>query len=319
MNAYPIPQLGIEAEHVLTFSQNVASKAQQEKRRFEGTVRPEKVAGAMRMLRTAKKREMKDSFVRNADTQITSQDWVRRALIPKFSDDADLYDKQRDDLLTDLKNPSSSMVTNSVYARNRWIDTQHIKALLAPAIEQVGSEVTDIAPVDLPAVQVVPANLGGSTAAATNLHLGKLIKLRGAIAKSDDDRVVLGAENVFIAYTQAQLEYLLENVRQVSDSRYNDVKALVEGKINKFLGMTWIPSELLNLDDFRDDNGNVPTVVWAKTALSGGQGDCEVILAPRPDKKMGLQVLNLACCGFCREQDELVAVTYNGTAPLALA
>lgn len=318
--SYAIDQLGITAAHVLTFSQNVDSVAQQRLPRFAGKYSPEPLSGAMRMIRTSKKREMKNSEVRNGDTVITEQEWVRRALVPRFSDDADLYDVLQDNVLTSMTNPSSSMVKETVNARNRWIDRTFLTALLGPVIEQTGPSVTDIESIPFDSTKIIPMNYGGSTSAATNLHLGKLIKLRGLLARSDEDDVVLkrsdaDGRKLYIAYAQEQLEYLLEYCRQISDSRFTDIKALFDGAVSEFLGMTWIPSELLL--EFRDSEGNIPTVVWAEKSISGGPGKCEVVLDRRPDKKNALQVLNLASAGFVRMEDALVAVTYNGSAPTA--
>ncbi|MDR3228432.1 MAG: hypothetical protein LBT53_03340 [Puniceicoccales bacterium] len=300
---------GITERHEVTFSQNVAQEAQQRQPRFDGTYNVDVPSGALRLVSVSKRRKMTILTTRVGETPITPQQWIRRGLVAQSAADGDLYDLKDDTLKTRMLAPQSDMVRNTISAGNRYVDYRFLRGLLGPTLEQVGPEVTDLAPQTLPSEQVIPSDLDGTPGTATDLTLAKLIALRIQLGFTDDDEVVASGAKLYLAHTQSQLFNLLDNVRQVADSRYADVKALVDGKINYFMGFHWISSEQLNL--FADTNGLVPTVGWAQSAIHGGKVYDGVEVNQRPDRTNAMQVLNRVSAGFVRVQDSLVSVTYN--------
>lgn len=153
--------------------------------------------------------------------------WVtpRRFHIPNIIDEFD------DEQLGTLGKPDNAFVTTQAYAMKRKQDALIISAAVGTAY----SGKAGTTPVTLPSAQQVAVNYGGSN---IGLTLAKLIQ-----AKYIMDDAMVPEEGRVIAYSAKQLADLLNNVSEIKSSDYNNVKALVEGQVNYFLGFKFVRVE----------------------------------------------------------------------------
>lgn len=174
------------------------------------------------------KMSMRAVTARTASTSYVDPTMPKRWVRPTMWDVANIIDENDDDLLGTLGSPQNAFVQSHGAAAGRQLDSLIISAAVGTAYE--GEQGTTA--VTLPAGQQIAANYGGSS---IGLTLAKLIQ-----AKYIMDAAMVPDENRYIAYGAKQLADLLNNVSQVSSADYSNVKALIEGKVNNFLGFTFV-------------------------------------------------------------------------------
>lgn len=145
----------------------------------------------------------------------------------------DSYDKLR--LLTD---PSSSYVQNAVFAAGRKMDDLIIDAMFGTAKtgEAGGTSTT------FPAGQQVAVNHG--SASNVGLTVAKLREAKRILMAAEVD---LESDPLCCVVTAEQHDNLLAEA-QVISTDFNDKPVLVEGKIQRFLGINFVHCERLDVD-----------------------------------------------------------------------
>lgn len=179
----------------------------------------------------------------------------------------DSFDKLR--LLTD---PQSAYVQNAVYAAGRQIDDLIIAAANGTAkTGETGSTSTV-----LPTAQKVIRTFGA--AAATGLTVAKLREAKRILMAAEVD---IDSDQITCAVTAQQHDNLLAEA-QVISTDFNDRPVLVDGKIERFLGINFIHSERLALSS--DGNSDRLVPVWAKSGLYLGMwNDMTTDISQRKD------------------------------------
>ena len=135
----------------------------------------------------------------------------------------DWYEEFDEQLLGNIALPKSETLESHRMAFGRRVDKVVIAALADPATTgEEGTETTA-----LPASQIVAVNYTGGTPANSNLTLAKLIKAKSILGKNE----VTGFDaedqkEIIFVYTQDQLDNLLENVDEIKNSDYTQVKGL---------------------------------------------------------------------------------------------
>jgi len=166
----------------------------------------------------------------------------------------DSFDKLR--LLTD---PSSHYVTNAIYALGRAQDAELIDSFFGTA--KTGVEGAD-STVFASSTQTAIVATGAS--AHTGLNVAKLRAARRILMSNEVD---LDTDPLYCAVTAKQHDELLAEV-QVIDADYNGgAPVLLDGKIQRFLGINFIHTELLKTgtDDLGGTSRMIP--VWAKSGM----------------------------------------------------
>ena len=163
----------------------------------------------------------------------------------------DSFDKLR--LLTD---PQSKYVQNAVFAAGRKIDDVIIDAFFGTAKTGKSGSVNTV----FPASQQIAVNFGASG----NVGL-TVAKLREARKQLQANEVDLDMDPITCVVTAEQHDNLLAEA-QVISLDFNDKPVLVDGKIQRFLGINFIHTERLDVDgsSFR----RVP--VFAKSGMHLG-------------------------------------------------
>lgn len=229
---------GIEQWWIDTYEQNVLHELQQRESRLEGTCRGFAIDGEARRFNYIGQREMKPLENALGDTEWTDSEHEVRWAYSKPYYDAFLVDpKNVEKSFTD---PSSDMTQESVAAARRLKDRTIIKAFKAPVI--AGHDKDQI--LSFPADHTLSVTLGSNNSSNTGLNLQKLKEVKYRMDCADIDET----DPRYFLISAKQLQNLLDTT-EITNRDYNTVQALVEGKINEFLGFRFIRLELLPVDE----------------------------------------------------------------------
>jgi hypothetical protein len=183
---------------------------------------------------------------------------------------------------------------NAAYALGRKKDQRIVEAALGAAYCGNKGE----RKVMLPETQMIPADFSEDKS-ATGLTLEKLRMARQLL----DDADVDDDEEQYCVVSSKQISDLLKTTEVASDD-YNTVKALVEGKVNTFMGFTFkrISSQLLPIEN------NIRNIFcFAKSGiLMATSGDIKTDISVRLDKRMAKQVYASISCGATRMDERKV-------------
>lgn len=181
----------------------------------------------------------------------------------------DSFDKLR--LLAD---PMSVYTQNAVNALGREMDNCLLRQVFGNnATGKSGGTLTAF-----PAAQVVGVNTGA--ASATNLTVAKLRAARKILMQNNVD---LSKEQIYCAINAAAHDSLLAEVQIISKD-FNDTPVLVEGRVNRFLGINFILTELVTngTDDQSGTSTQIP--LWVKSGLyMGVWSDIQTDVSERKD------------------------------------
>ena len=159
-------------------------------------------------------------------------------------------------------------------------------------------------PVPLPPGQIIAVNFVESGAVAnTGLTIGKLRQAKYLLDAADND----DEDPRFMAITAKALQDLLRTTEATS-SDYNTVRALVDGKVDEFLGFKFkrISNKIMPLDAATDVR---TCVAWVRSGIRITDSGKEVHIDVRPDKSHALQIRTVAALGGTRmEETKVVAV-----------
>ncbi len=218
----------------------------------------------------------------------TSRRWV----LPSDFDLPQLLD--RFDKLRLLTDPESSYVINAVQAAGRQFDRLIIAAFFAASTTgETGSSTTAHG-----AGQVVAVDFGA--ASNSGLTVAKLREAKRLLMAAEVD---LENDTIHCAVTAKQHDDLLAEA-QIISTDFNDKPVLVEGKIQRFLGINFVHTELLEVDgnSFR----RVP--IWAKSGMHLGLwNDITTDVSQRKDlQSLPFQAYVYMTSGSTRIEEEKV-------------
>jgi len=234
---------------------------------------------------------------RNSDTVISTTPFDRRRLQTRPYDWADLIDKK--DKLRMLADPSSSYVMNAVNALNRKKDRVIIDA--ATAVAYTGK--AGATQVSFPSTQQIAVNYVETGAAVnSNMTIGKLRRVIEILRTNeviDDEGENETTAQVTGVMTASQLSALLRTT-EVTSGDYNTVKALVDGKVDTYMGIKFKYTQLLN------KTGNIRSCLfYVKKAIRFNIAEeINTDVGPRRDKRNSVQVYAAADFGATRMWEE---------------
>ena len=187
---------------------------------------------------------------RHADSPLMSTPHDRRKVTPSDFDWGDMIDNP--DKLRMLIDPASAYSANASMAMGRAMDETIISALVGTAKSDAsdGTSNADTS-VALPSSQKIAINAnnyvveGSSESGNQGLTVGKLIEARKILGANDaDDYDVNGNSNLFLVVNSSQLANLLKKT-VVASADYNEIRALVAGDLNQYMGFNIIRTELI--------------------------------------------------------------------------
>jgi hypothetical protein len=307
-----MPDLTIDQFYTDQFDANWQHLVQQSEGRVYSLVRQETVKGKRKLLNFIGKSKARLITTRSGKTIPSNTPYAKRKLSLRSYDEVYHEDEWDAELLGDVTSPRSAVVISHAYAFQRAYDEAVIEAATGTAyIGEDGDEA-----VDLGNGQKVPVNyIHGSTGSNSGLTLAKIIKAKSILGKNEaagqNKTGVMGDKMIFLV-TQQQLDDLLINVDQVSNSRYADVKALVNGEVNQFMGFTFIRTQLLALDPATDIRTCI-AFVSSGIAFSNNGMSTKIII--RDDLNETLQIRTKGRHGATRTEEEKVVAVYADESP----
>lgn len=233
------------------------------------------------------------------DTPLINTQFDRRMILLQTSDWADLIDTE--DKLHLVEDPTSSYALNAAYALGRVKDRRIIEAALGNSYS--GNDGSTVVP--LPISQVISSSYGAEDGKPCGLTVEKLRIARQMLddADIDDD------EEQYCVVTAKQIADLLRSVEVTSDD-YNTVRALVDGKLNTFLGFTFkrVSSTLLPKVANGKEKSFIRSVIcFSKSGLLFSMPeDIKTDISYRKDKRMAIQVYASLSCGATRMNEQKV-------------
>ncbi len=223
---------------------------------------------------------------------------TRRSMRPRIFTQAIGYDEFDAANLGDMDVPVSKTIESLQAAAGRRMDDVMIDGFLGT--NYVGQD--GLTAVSFNEDQQIDQDyVDSGTAANSNLTVAKL---RAALQMFEEneawnqDAPQFG-DQLVIAVTSSQIMSLLRET-EVSSYDFNNVKALVEGKIDTFMGFKFIRTQRL------PKTGSTRScLAWVKSkAQFGIWNDFKVKLSIRDDMEEALQIRAKFACGATRLQEE---------------
>lgn len=236
--------------------------------------------------------EFGEKTARNEDTTFSEITHKQRWVFPTDYDLA--LPVEKEDEIRMLNSPLSSYVQAMGAAWNRKKDAVINAALLGTA--NTGKNGSTSTVFDTNNTIAVNAVAPGDTPANSGMTIEKLIQVREAMKAL---KVNLKIETPHIAVSAKQKSDLLR-ATEVGSADYNQVKALVNGEIDTFMGFKFIEHESLSVDG----SGYRRCPVWVPSGIHMGMWNgLETHIGPRPDKKYLTQVFMKGTIGATRTQE----------------
>ena len=218
---------------------------------------------------------------RNVDVEYAADDYNRRRV--SFQDIfwAKLIDKE--DKLAMLIDPTSGLALAGAYAIGRKIDDLIITAFSADAATgKAGGTSTSFTAANQVAI------------GTTGLTLDKLLEAKELLDAADVDP----DEERYFALAASQVNDLL-NMTEVKSMDYNTQNALVEGKINTFVGFRFIRTQRITLA-----STTRTCLAWAKSGmLLAKRNEMVPKLDVIPTKHHATQAYASVSCGSTRMEE----------------
>ena len=276
----------IEKNYVNQFRSNLELGLQQKGSKLEQTVRVETQKAEFDYYDSIGATKARRVTERHGDTPLISTPHDRRRVGLVDYDWADLIDKK--DKIRLLADPTSSYQVNARYAMGRARDEEIINAFYGKAYTGKDGATE---------VSFKTGNIISAGQTETGLTIAKLIDARTiALEKQNDPD-----EEWFVGITAKQLNNLL-NEEKIQSQDYNNIKALVEGKVDTFMGFKFIVSEL-----FQKVEGNRLCPVWCKSGMLLAVGeDITVDVSVRNDKRNATQIYVAQSIGATRMHEDKV-------------
>lgn len=246
---------------------------------------------------------------RARETVITDTPLGKRRLTQGGYDKADLFDEWDEAFLGQISLPKSEVMVAHGNGWNRLKDAVIIAAALGdavvPSVGALGIETTTTTA--LPTAQKVAIDYveTGSTA-NSSLTIGKLRQAKFIL----DDGDVDDEEARVIAYTAKELQALLRTL-EIGSADYNSVNALVEGKVDTFMGFRFkrVSSRVMPAV-----SGVRKLPCWVKSGVKLATTGARAHMDVRVDKSHALQIRHTGLVGGVRmEEAKVVEISVDTT------
>ncbi len=232
---------------------------------------------------------------RHGDSPLNPTPHARRRVSLWDYDTGDMIDDL--DKLKTLIDPTNPYTKAHGWAMGRGMDDEVIAAFTATAYTGEDGSTT----VALPAAQTIAVDYNDTGAAAnSNLTVGKLRMAKELFDAADLDP----DEPRYCGVTASQIHSLLQTT-EVTSSDYNTVKALVEGKVDSFMGF-----QFKRTQRYLTDGSNYRRCpVWVPSGLKlAVSKDATFRVSERADKRFSTYAYACMSIGATRMQEEKVGV-----------
>ncbi len=287
------------------FGDNWEHLLQQKDSRLEGKVRKAMVKGKERTFNQLGKGRMRLITTRNGTTVPSDSPMAKRWVRPVAYDEVTWIDEFDNVALGELVTPESEHVAQHGFAAKRTMDEVIIAALEGTAyIGETGTTPVDLTSAEKVAVDYVQS---GSTA-NSGLTLAKLARAKYLL-----DTEEVPEDGRYFVHAAKQLNDLLVNVIEVKSSDYNEVKALYDGKVTRFMGFDFVMTQLLTLSTVTDIR---TCIAYHKDGIVLGLGeDKKVKIDILPTQNHSIQIRTTLMIGATRLEEKRVVLVYCDESP----
>lgn len=281
---------------VKQYEANVQMLSQQIGSRFDGKVDVKNLKGEITFLENYGSATAVKKTTRNPKSVPSAAKHDRRAIKSDTYDVINWIDE--DDEFNMLIDPSSVYARAQAAALMRAKDQVIIDAATGTALG--GKEGTTNK--SLPAAQQIAVDYSkGGSPSNSGMTLAKMIEAKRIL---DSNEAIMPGEQLYMVISSQQLADLLTDVEQVSSADYVNVKALIDGTIQNFMGFEIVRSELLNLDTSTDYR---TCFAYARSGLVfGSQYGIQARIDELPEQSHTVQVRSKGNFGAVRRDDSKV-------------
>lgn len=284
----------ITTAFVEQYAANVQHLSQQMGSRLRGAVRYETVNGKNAFFEQIGSTQAQLVSSRHADTPRMDTPHARRRVSLGDYVWADMIDDE--DRIRMLIDPASDYAKAAAMAMGRTVDEVLIAAMTGTAYTGVAGGTSTI--YDTNNTVVVTTRDPGVSSANLGLNVAKLIAAKQILDANDVDPDMPR----HIIVPARQISSLL-NSTKVTSADYASVKALVEGKVDTFMGFNFHRTQLVGTDASSYDK----CVFWAQDGMMLAVGaEQHTSIAKRPDKNDATQVLVKQSIGATRMEEKKV-------------
>jgi hypothetical protein len=285
------------------YSKNWEMLAQQMDSRLGASVTPTTITGKRRKFNQLDEGEMSEVTERKGDTpdgDSTGQSyWIFRRKFEKVI----VFDEDDEIQLGTIALPDSDEVASMAAASNRTKDRVIIQAF--DGTRYIGENGTT-SDSFLAAMSIAVDYVASGSTANSGLTLAKISRAKKLL----DEQEVDDGDRYF-AHSSQQLQDMLL-VDKMTSEDYASVKALVDGKIDRFLGFKFVRTELLT----RNTSTDVRTCfAWQKSAIKFAEGGRNTHMDMLPSRRHCKQIRGVYRCGAVRTENEKVVRIYADESP----
>lgn len=279
------------------FEANWRQLAQQKMERCREYVQVDDIQGKEKSYNQMGAIDFQQVTVRAGETRLTDTPLAKRWIRPLPYDLASLFDEWDEKFLGQVKLPKSDTVTAHGYGYSRLVD----KVILAAAVGTAYTGETGVTATTLPGAQAIAVNFVESGSVANSgLTIGKLRQaqyiLDAAEVDEDDPRTIF--------YAAKQRQDLLRTT-EITSSDYSSVKALVEGKIDTFMGFRFKRVNAAFLPYNAGTDVRTAVVITRQGMMFTDAGK-RSYMDIRPDKSHALQIRSACAVGATRMEEARV-------------
>lgn len=281
----------ITTAFVEQYKANVYHLTQQKGSKLRGCVRFEQVTGKNAYFEQIGATAARKRTSRHASTPRMDTPHARRRVSLEDYDWSDLVDNE--DQIRMLIDPTSQYAEAASMAMGRSMDDAIIAA--ADGVAYTGVDGGTSTVFDTNMVVDVQTVWPGVSAADTGLNVAKLIAASERLQSRDVDP----EDEKFIVPNARQISSILKD-EKLSSNDYNILRPLVDGKVARYMGFTFVPCNRIGTDGNGDDK--VP--FWAKGGMLLGLGqDITTKIGERADMNYATQVFCSMTIGATRMEE----------------
>jgi hypothetical protein len=285
------------------FSKNWEMLAQQMDSRLSAVVTPTTITGKRRKFNQLDIGSMSEVTERKGDTPDGDSTGESYWLYRRKFERVITFDEDDEMQLGTIALPDSDEVASMTAASNRTQDDVIIQSF--DATRYIGENGTTSNTFDSNFSIAVDYVASGSTA-NSGLTLAKIARAKKLL----DAAEVEDGERYFVHSAQQLQDMLL--IDKMTSEDYASVKALVDGKVDRFLGFKFIRSERLT----RNSSTDVRTCfAWHKSGIKFADGGRNVHMDILPGRRHCKQIRGVYRCGSVRTQNEKVVRIYTDESP----
>lgn len=280
----------ISTAFVRQFQDEIFVLVQQEESRLMGKTREKGITGSKMFFDRLGPVEVIKKTQRFQPTIIADAPHSRRELA--IQDYTQTLGLDREDEIRLLIDPTGEYARSLAMGMGRQIDKDMIQAIEGDSVAVDENLIGTIVP--LPAEQIIPVDIGSG---ATNFTLDKL-----RLTKEKMDRKEVPAMDRFIVWNSSAQQNLLKE-EETTSIDFNTVRALVDGKIDTYMGFSFIRTELIT----GTDSAQAQVLAFQKTGVGMGVGNkLRINIDERPDLSYAKQVFAAGTFGMVRIEEEKV-------------